>query len=31
MGKVTGVGGVFLKVQDPKGLQAWYAEHLGCS
>ena len=29
MGKVTGVGGVFLKAQDPKRLQAWYVEHLG--
>jgi len=29
MGKVVGVGGVFLKAQDPKGLQTWYHEHLG--
>jgi predicted enzyme related to lactoylglutathione lyase len=29
MAKVVGVGGIFLKAQDPKGLQAWYAEHLG--
>jgi predicted enzyme related to lactoylglutathione lyase len=29
VGKVTGVGGVFLKAQDPKRLQAWYVEHLG--
>lgn len=29
MGKVVGVGGVFLKAKDPKVLQAWYAEHLG--
>jgi predicted enzyme related to lactoylglutathione lyase len=29
MGKVVGVGGVFLRVKDPKGLQKWYAEHLG--
>jgi predicted enzyme related to lactoylglutathione lyase len=29
MGKVVGVGGVFLKAQDPKGLQKWYHEHLG--
>jgi predicted enzyme related to lactoylglutathione lyase len=29
MGKVVGVGGIFLKAKDPKGLQAWYAEHLG--
>ena len=29
MGKVVGVGGVFLKAKDPKGLQSWYAENLG--
>jgi predicted enzyme related to lactoylglutathione lyase len=29
MGKAVGVGGVFLKAQDPKALGAWYAEHLG--
>lgn len=29
MGKVVGVGGVFFKAKDPKGLQAWYAQHLG--
>ena len=29
MGKVVGVGGVFLKAKEPKVLQAWYAEHLG--
>jgi predicted enzyme related to lactoylglutathione lyase len=29
MGKVVGVGGIFLKAADPKALQAWYAEHLG--
>jgi|SRR5579859_1736141 len=29
MGKVVGVGGIFLKAEDPKGLQKWYAEHLG--
>jgi len=29
MGKVVGVGGVFLKAKDPKGLHAWYHEHLG--
>jgi predicted enzyme related to lactoylglutathione lyase len=29
MGKVTGVGGVFFKAQDPKGLQQWYHDHLG--
>jgi predicted enzyme related to lactoylglutathione lyase len=29
MGKAVGVGGVFLKAKDPKGLQKWYHEHLG--
>jgi len=29
MAKATGVGGVFLKAQDPKALAAWYATHLG--
>jgi predicted enzyme related to lactoylglutathione lyase len=29
MGKAVGVGGVFLKAKDPKGLQAWYHENLG--
>ena len=29
MEKVTGIGGVFFKAEDPKGLAAWYAEHLG--
>jgi len=29
MGKVVGVGGVFFRAKDPKGLQAWYAQHLG--
>jgi len=29
MAKAVGVGGVFLKASDPKGLAAWYAEHLG--
>jgi len=29
MAKVVGVGGIFLKAKDPKGLQQWYAEHLG--
>ncbi len=28
-GRVTGVGGVFLRARDPKALTAWYAEHLG--
>ena len=29
MAKVVGIGGVFLKAKDPKGLHAWYVEHLG--
>jgi predicted enzyme related to lactoylglutathione lyase len=29
MAKATGVGGVFLKAQDPKALSAWYGTHLG--
>lgn len=26
---VTGIGGVFIKANDPKKLAAWYEEHLG--
>ena len=29
MAKITGIGGAFLRVEDPKALYAWYAEHLG--
>jgi predicted enzyme related to lactoylglutathione lyase len=29
MAKAVGVGGIFLKSQDPKALSAWYATHLG--
>lgn len=29
MQRVTGLGGVFLKVKDPKALAAWYQQHLG--
>lgn len=29
MEKVTGIGGVFFRAQDPKGLKEWYAKHLG--
>jgi len=29
MGKVTGVGGVFLKAKNPKELQGWYHKTLG--
>jgi predicted enzyme related to lactoylglutathione lyase len=29
MAKAVGVGGVFLRAQDPAMLAAWYARHLG--
>jgi predicted enzyme related to lactoylglutathione lyase len=29
MERVTGIGGVFFRSRDPKGLVAWYTEHLG--
>ena len=29
MHRVTGIGGVFFRAQDPEGLSAWYASHLG--
>jgi predicted enzyme related to lactoylglutathione lyase len=29
MARVTGVGGIFLRARDPKGLAAWYSKHLG--
>ena len=29
MAKAVGIGGVFLKAQDPPALSAWYAAHLG--
>lgn len=29
MARVTGLGGIFYKVADPKATQAWYLEHLG--
>ena len=29
MRRVTGVGGVFLKANDPEALYAWYEKHLG--
>jgi hypothetical protein len=29
MKRVTGIGGIFFEAQDPAGLQAWYARHLG--
>jgi len=28
-GRVTGVGGVFVRSHDPKALTDWYKEHLG--
>src|SRR5689334_12548563 len=27
--KVSGVGGVFFRAQDPKGLSDWYRDNLG--
>lgn len=27
--RVTGVGGIFFKTQDPKKLKEWYGKHLG--
>lgn len=29
--KVTGIGGVFFRAHDPKGLAQWYQDHLGIS
>jgi glyoxylase I family protein len=29
MEKVTGIGGLFFRAHDPKGLAQWYQEHLG--
>jgi hypothetical protein len=29
MAKAVGVGGIFLKAQDPEALTCWYANHLG--
>lgn len=29
--KVTGIGGLFFRAHDPKGLALWYEEHLGVS
>lgn len=29
MKRVTGIGGIFFKARDPKGLAAWYRQHLG--
>jgi hypothetical protein len=29
MEKVTGIGGLFFRAQDPEALARWYLEHLG--
>ncbi|MBC3767418.1 VOC family protein [Neptunicella marina] len=29
MQRVTGIGGIFFKAQDPKALREWYQAHLG--
>ena len=29
MKKVTGIGGIFFKSENPDGLKDWYAQHLG--
>jgi len=29
MKKVTGIGGIFFKCQDPKKMMEWYQKHLG--
>lgn len=29
MKKVTGIGGIFFKSQDPQKIKSWYVEHLG--
>jgi predicted enzyme related to lactoylglutathione lyase len=29
MARVIGLGGIFFKARDPKGLSAWYAQHFG--
>jgi hypothetical protein len=29
MNRVTGIGGIFFKANDPKAMQAWYKRHLG--
>ncbi len=28
-GRVTGIGGVFLRCRDPKAMNDWYQQHLG--
>ena len=29
VGRITGIGGVFLRSKDPKALRAWYRDVLG--
>ncbi len=29
MKRVTGIGGIFFKTNDPEAMKAWYARHLG--
>jgi predicted enzyme related to lactoylglutathione lyase len=29
MKRVTGIGGIFFKAEDPKKLREWYGKHLG--
>lgn len=29
MGKITGLGGIFIKAKDPKTLAEWYEQYLG--
>lgn len=29
MARVTGIGGIFFRAQDPDALHAWYQKHLG--
>ncbi|HEY1866782.1 MAG TPA: hypothetical protein VGG70_00705, partial [Candidatus Cybelea sp.] len=29
VGKITGIGGVFIRARDPAALARWYEEHLG--
>jgi len=29
MKRVTGIGGIFFKAEDPEKLKSWYATHLG--
>ena len=31
MGRIIGLGGVFIKARDPKALAAWYEKHLKIS